>query len=251
MPLTGDVHRYARHAERFGDPRTVYETARRELSMADLLALGRRLVKLDPGEYRDGRRTVKWPRFTWRWAYGFHVRRARYQVIKSEPWGEWPGLDTRLLDCSHLGPWGLGLLFSDSPSAAISPPDGIWVQIAQTRSGRALATGGFKAKSRTRPPVPALGERFGRLVVERALKRDDGRTWLLCNCDCGGSTLAKPSHLRRGEVTSCGCKRREEGRLRLFEVEDGTATRARRQAHPGVGLRAAAPAPRDPTSGGA
>ena len=70
--------------------------------------------------------------------------------------------------------------------------------------------------------MPGLGERFGRLVVERAIKRDDGRTWLLCNCDCGGSTLAKPSHLRRGEVVSCGCKRREDGvgKLRLFEIEE-------------------------------
>jgi len=38
-------------------------------------------------------------------------------------------------------------------------------------------------------------------------------------CDCGGSTLCKPSHLRRGEVVSCGCKRREDAmRLRLIEL---------------------------------
>jgi hypothetical protein len=209
---SASVAGYARHAERFGDPRTVYETAYRNLTTDDLLALGRRLVKLDPGQYRDGRRTVKWPRFTWRWAHAFHVHRARYQVIKDGP-----------VDCSQLGPWELAVLFSDSPSAAVSPSDDPLVQIAQMRSGRIGRTGVFEARSTRRAPVPALGERFGWLVIGRAVKRDDGRTWLLCHCDCGGSTLAKPSHLRRGEVVSCGCKRREDATLRLFELVEAGA----------------------------
>ncbi len=210
-PLTAE--NYARHAERFGDPRTVYEVAYYDLSTDDLLTLGRRLVKTDPGEYKEGRRTVKWPRFTWQWAYGFHVRRARYQLIKNGA-----------VDCLQLTEWELAVLFDIGPSAALAPPDSIFTQITQIRSGRTDGTGDFEPKSRLRPPVPALGERFGRLIVERAIRKDDGRTWLLCNCDCGGSTLAKPSHLRRGEVVSCGCKRREDaaGKLRLFDLEPAT-----------------------------
>jgi len=210
--MTG-VDQYARHATKFGDPRTVYETAYYELPTDELLALGRRLLKIDPGEYREGRRTIKWPAFTWRWAYGFHVRRARYQLIKNGP-----------LDCSQPTEWELAVLFQNSPSPAPAPPDSVFPQIAQNRLGRTVVAGDSEAKSRGRQPVPALGERFGRLIVERAIRKDDGRTWLLCNCACGGSTLAKPSHLRRGEVVSCGCKRREDAvsKLRLFEVE-GTA----------------------------
>jgi hypothetical protein len=176
MPRTYTVDAYHRHAQRFGDPRTVFETAYEDLSPAKLLALGRRLVKTDPGEYREGRRTVKWPRFTWAWA--------------ERAYGD-------------LRPGRIG----DRES----------VQVGQIAPGRTGTTGVSEPKSPPRSPGPWIGERFGRLVVERAIKRDDGRTWLLCNCDCGGSTLAKPSHLRRGEVVSCGCKRREDsvGKLRL------------------------------------
>jgi hypothetical protein len=182
--VSGHVDRYVRHAERFGDPRTVYETAVQDGLPADrLLALGRRLVKIDPGEYREGRRTVKWPAFTWRWAER---------------------------------------VYGDLPPGRIG--GGQSVQIPEIGPGRTGRTGDSEPKSRLAPSAPALGERFGRLIVERAIKRDDGRTWLLCNCECGGSTLAKPSHLRRGEVVSCGCKRREDaaGRLRLFEVEEAS-----------------------------
>ena len=140
----------------------------------------------------------------------------RYQLLIENRTNAESG-DAAPLDCSQLTEWELGVLFSDSPSAALSPPDGPWVHIAQARSGRTVLAGPCEPISARRLPTPALGERFGRLVVERAVKRDDGRTWLLCNCDCGGSTLAKASHLRRGEVVSCGCKRREDavGKLQL------------------------------------
>ena len=48
------VHKYARHAEKFGDQRVVYEAAFEEglLSVDEMLALGRRLLKTDPGGKR-------------------------------------------------------------------------------------------------------------------------------------------------------------------------------------------------------
>ena len=181
-----EVDRYARHARLYGDPRTVYETACREgFSTEQLMSLGRRLAKTEPGEYRDGRKTVKWPRFTWAWAERV---------------------------CGDLPPGQIG--------------GGVTVRVAQNGSGRADGAGVCEPVSRPRLPTPALGERFGRLVVERAVKRDDGRTWVQCSCDCGGSTLVKASHLRRGEVVSCGCKRREDavGKLQLSLLGEESIT---------------------------
>jgi hypothetical protein len=62
------VERYVRHAKRFGDANTVYETAARDgLSAAELGYLAARLAKLDPkraaNEYWASRRREGWPRF--------------------------------------------------------------------------------------------------------------------------------------------------------------------------------------------
>lgn len=50
------------------------------------------------------------------------------------------------------------------------------------------------------------GEKYGRLtaVSVYSLPRTGETKWL-CWCDCGGTRLAKPSDLTRGNVTSCGC----------------------------------------------
>lgn len=61
----------------------------------------------------------------------------------------------------------------------------------------------------------APGERFGRLVI---LERDyspspnkaNNARWL-CQCDCGNTTSAVGSSLRRGKTVSCGCRQRETG----------------------------------------
>src|SRR5665213_2758672 len=84
-PAVTALERYARHAERFGDPRTVYATAAEGFSTQDLLSLGRRLVRLDPGECRSGRGVVKWPAFTWGWAHRFHARLSRCPGVSAAP----------------------------------------------------------------------------------------------------------------------------------------------------------------------
>lgn len=55
------------------------------------------------------------------------------------------------------------------------------------------------------------GQRFGKLVVcERAKnKKQDGRAWWTCLCDCGNKKEIKGHDLISGRIKSCGCLRRE------------------------------------------
>ena len=58
--------------------------------------------------------------------------------------------------------------------------------------------------------IDRTGQRFGRLVVLGVEGRDRwGKLLWLCQCDCGGSTVATISNLR-AKTTSCGCFRRED-----------------------------------------
>lgn len=54
-------------------------------------------------------------------------------------------------------------------------------------------------------------QHFGRLVaLYKTDKRDSsGSIFWHCKCDCGGSKDVRSSELKRGSVTSCGCKTRE------------------------------------------
>lgn len=51
------------------------------------------------------------------------------------------------------------------------------------------------------------GERYGRLTVIRLNREGGVRAWL-CRCDCGEETTVVPGHLRSGNTTSCGCRKR-------------------------------------------
>ena len=51
-----------------------------------------------------------------------------------------------------------------------------------------------------------IGQRFGKLTVVERFGPNKSRAILwTCKCDCGGSTRAITSDLRRGKVRSCGC----------------------------------------------
>lgn len=56
-----------------------------------------------------------------------------------------------------------------------------------------------------------IGDRFGKLTVQAIAdeKTADGRTMLVCRCDCGGSKHVNANTLKRGLVNSCGCLRSE------------------------------------------
>lgn len=68
-----------------------------------------------------------------------------------------------------------------------------------------------------RPLLDISGERFGRLVAKRADIRRTSRTVVYwhCRCDCGSATLVRLSHLRDGNVKSCGCLKYELACTRL------------------------------------
>lgn len=52
------------------------------------------------------------------------------------------------------------------------------------------------------------GTRFGRLTaVRRSSRSNKKRTFWECVCDCGNVKTVDTSHLRGGNVTSCGCRR--------------------------------------------
>lgn len=52
-------------------------------------------------------------------------------------------------------------------------------------------------------------QRYGRLVVERSLGSQDGRTLWLCLCDCGETTELITAQLRTKRGTkSCGCSKK-------------------------------------------
>jgi hypothetical protein len=60
-----------------------------------------------------------------------------------------------------------------------------------------------------------VGQRFGRLVVkELAAPNRHGQAQVLCECDCGTSKVVDQNATRRGDISSCGCLRRESGKLR-------------------------------------
>jgi len=54
------------------------------------------------------------------------------------------------------------------------------------------------------------GKRFGRLVVleEVGVEKGNKLRWL-CKCDCGVERAARGSHLKCGNIKSCGCLRDE------------------------------------------
>lgn len=59
-----------------------------------------------------------------------------------------------------------------------------------------------------RPPRPIeAGTRFGKLVVLGEWYVEDGRTWQLCQCDCGEQKYILAKVLKKGTTKSCGCGR--------------------------------------------
>lgn len=69
-------------------------------------------------------------------------------------------------------------------------------------------------------PLDLTNQKFERLhVVERAPNRimpngDSRRAWL-CRCDCGNEIVATTIDLRKGDVKSCGCIKKELDKVKL------------------------------------
>jgi len=49
------------------------------------------------------------------------------------------------------------------------------------------------------------GKRFGKLVAISKAPSKNGKTYWLCQCDCGNQKEIQTNHLIEGTTKSCGC----------------------------------------------
>lgn len=55
--------------------------------------------------------------------------------------------------------------------------------------------------------IDETGHRYGALTVIEVTKDKNNRTAWRCICDCGNYTIVRGPDLRKGNITSCGCRR--------------------------------------------
>lgn len=79
------------------------------------------------------------------------------------------------------------------------------------------------------------GKKFGRLLVLKRVKNDEGNhsRWL-CQCSCGNTIITRGCRLKEGSTKSCGCLRKEQHPTnykhhkygtRLYRIWDGMKQR--------------------------
>lgn len=58
--------------------------------------------------------------------------------------------------------------------------------------------------------IDLTGQIFGLLTVIKYINKDsDGHSLWLCRCYCDNETVARGTHLKQGQIKSCGCLRKE------------------------------------------
>ena len=66
--------------------------------------------------------------------------------------------------------------------------------------------------------IDELGNKYGSLtVIQKAIDKNGRGAWL-CQCDCGNTKIVRGPDLRKGKITSCGCRLNS----RLKRIEDLT-----------------------------
>ena len=55
-------------------------------------------------------------------------------------------------------------------------------------------------------PLPSPETHFGWLTTTGEIRRIPGRSLVVCVCKCGTVKALRPDDLRRGKITSCGCR---------------------------------------------
>lgn len=68
--------------------------------------------------------------------------------------------------------------------------------------------------------IDISGQRFGKLVVLSRAPKTDRRTRWICACDCGKEGIVNGEGLKRGAITSCGCKRFEKRPPKISLIGD-------------------------------
>ena len=80
------------------------------------------------------------------------------------------------------------------------------------------------------------GSVFGHLRVAEFSHTYNGHAYWVCRCDCGGHTIVRGSHLRAGNVSSCGCRKGHithgESKTRLYMVWGGMKERCQNPKNP-------------------
>jgi hypothetical protein len=230
------VKRYVRHAERFGDPRTVFETAARDssLSAVEVGYLAAQLRRLEPteegGQYWSGggaaRKRERWPRFRLTEREKDRLGRQLLEAdVPVKTIASYLGVTPRRVKdrtdyWRAVSEWvRLGGVV---PGYGIGPPvdlldaagcDSSLYRVLATIMGHGSDSANSTRDRLSRSGIPGeivtAGLRFGRLEVLHVERDHTNRKIAVCRCDCGNETTAKPSHLLRGEKRSCGCLRRE------------------------------------------
>ena len=59
------------------------------------------------------------------------------------------------------------------------------------------------------------GQKFNKLLVLKQVRKNKGKTYWLCKCDCGKETIVEGYKLKTGHIRSCGCLQREINIKRL------------------------------------
>lgn len=57
--------------------------------------------------------------------------------------------------------------------------------------------------------IDLTGQKFGKLTVLEKAQSKNGRTYWLCQCECGNKKEIQTDLLRNGKTKSCGCYKRE------------------------------------------
>ena len=81
--------------------------------------------------------------------------------------------------------------------------------------------------------IDLTGRRYGRLLVLAEGEHRNKRIYWICKCDCGKTKQINGSHLRRGNISSCGCISKEGNhvthglskRNRLYRIWGGIKSR--------------------------
>lgn len=60
--------------------------------------------------------------------------------------------------------------------------------------------------------IDLSGKRFGRLIAGERMTSPTGKSYWICECDCGNSKAVLGESLRNGKTKSCGCFRKESTR---------------------------------------
>ena len=66
------------------------------------------------------------------------------------------------------------------------------------------------------------GKKFGRLTVLGLSEKKSGRkSYWVCECDCGNKKLVRSDSLKRGQVQSCVCLKKEQNKINLDRTTHG------------------------------